>query len=294
MGHARLVGAQRRIIYMIFLCVTTAPHFNTAYVDLQLGPHGPPANQLGDDTWSHLMGQDTMRWPDVGNTVETIVAQWLIVRWLGGSVVQYGSVHPFDWTWTPPTPSPFAWAPAGIPQDWECKTASIHYHWASSQTRYLYTQTEFYFSDNEVARMMNGATAWLLLVFINRGRRVMWCLRVSVQTLVQNTNDLAAGVPADQQGYPTIIGKPGNRKVTILGNALGDDPARVNNAGVVIPGRLPRPPPNPRPDVYFPVTAADELRTRQKCTGEGPGTSYGQPFAWIIGQDVDGDDTIVP
>ena len=37
--------------------------------------------------------------------------------WLGGSVVQHGYVHPFDWTWTPPTPSPFAWAPAGIPQD---------------------------------------------------------------------------------------------------------------------------------------------------------------------------------
>ena len=72
MGHA-LVGARRRIIYMIFLCVANAPHFNTAYVDLQLGPHGPHANQLADDTWAHLMGLDTMRWPDVGNTVETIV-----------------------------------------------------------------------------------------------------------------------------------------------------------------------------------------------------------------------------
>jgi hypothetical protein len=142
--------------------------------------------------------------------------------------------------------------------------------------------------------MMSGATAWLLFVFVNRMRRVMWCLRVSPQKLVQNTNDYAGGVPVAQQDYPTIIGRAGNKKVTILGNALGDDPARVNNAGVVILGRLPRPPPNPRPDVYFPVTAADELRTRQKCTGEGPGTSYGQPFAWIIGQDVDGDDTIVP
>ena len=47
MGHA-LVGARRRIIYMIFLCVANAPHFNTAYVDLQLGPHGPPANQLAE------------------------------------------------------------------------------------------------------------------------------------------------------------------------------------------------------------------------------------------------------
>ena len=104
MGHA-LVGHRRRIVYMIFLCVTGAHNFNTGYVDLQLGPHGPPANQLADDVWAHLMGQDTMRWPDVGNTVETIVAQWLIVRWLGGSVVQYGAVHAFDWTWTPPTPS---------------------------------------------------------------------------------------------------------------------------------------------------------------------------------------------
>ena len=184
--------------------------------------------------------------------------------------------------------------PAGIPHDWECKSASIHYVWASGNNQFLYTQAEFYFTDKEVARMMSGATAWLLFVFVNRMRRVMWCLRVSPQKLVQNTNDYAGGVPVAQQDYPTIIGRAGNKKVTILGNALGDDPARVNNAGVVIPGRLPRPPPNPRPDVYFPVTAADELRTRQKCTGEGPGTSYGQPFAWIIGQDVDGDDTIVP
>ena len=292
MGHA-LVGARRRFIYMIFLC-TNAPHFNTAYVDLQLGPHGPPANQLADDTWAHLMGLDTMRWPDVGNTVETIVAQWLIVRWLGGSVVQYGAVHPFDWTWTPPTPSPFAWAPAGIPQDWECKSASIFYVWGGGRNRYLYTQSQFYFSDKEVVRMMSGATAWLLLIFINRTRRVMWCLRVSVQTLVQNTNDFAAGVPAAQQGYPTIVGTPGNRKVTIYGTALADDPARVNGAGVVIPSKLSDPLPNPKPDVYFAVTAADDLRTRQKCTGEGPGASYQQPFAWIIGQDIDGADTIVP
>ena len=256
--------------------------------------NGPPANQLADDMWAHLMGLDTMRWPDVGNMVETISAQWLIVRWLGGSVVQYGAVHPFDWTWTPPAPSPFAWAPAGIPQDWECKSASIHYVWMSSKSRYLYTEAEFYFTDKEVARMMSGATAWLLFVFVNRSRRVMWCLRVSPQKLVQNTNNLAARVPAAQQDYPCIKGLSGAKQVAIRGNALVDDPARVNNAGVVIPSRLPDPPPNPRPDVYFTVTAADELRTRQKCTGEGPGDSYGQPFAWLMGQDIDGTDTIVP
>jgi hypothetical protein len=293
MGHA-LVGHRRRIVFMIYLCVTSAPHFNTAYVDLQIGPHGPPANQLADDVWSHLLGLDTMRWPDVGNTVETIVAQWLIVRWLGDSVVQYGAVHPFDWTWTPPTPSPFAWAPVGIPQDWECKMGSIHYMWSSNKLRYLYTETEFHFTGPEVARMMSGATAWLLFVFMNRTRRVMWYLRVSVQKLVQNTNNLAAGVPAAQQDHPCIKGKAGNKVVAILGNALGDDPARVNNAGVVIPGRLPDPLPTPRPDVYFQVTAADELRTRQKCTGEGPGDSYRQPFAWLMGQDIDGTDTVVP
>jgi hypothetical protein len=155
-------------------------------------------------------------------------------------------------------------------------------------------QSQFCFSDNEVARVMRGATAWLLLVFVNRLRRVMWCLRVSVQTLVQNTNDFAAHVPAAQQGYPTIIGKPGNRKITIYGTSLADDPARVNGAGVVIPSKLSDPMPNPKPDVVFPVTAADDSRTRQKCTGEGPRDSYQQPFAWIIGQDIDGADTIVP
>ena len=104
MGH-NLVGAQRRIIYMLFLCVT-APHFDTAYVDLQLGPHGPPANQLADDAWAHLMGFDTMRWPDVGNFAETVLAQWCIVRWLGGTIQQTGRFAPFDWTWVPPAPSP--------------------------------------------------------------------------------------------------------------------------------------------------------------------------------------------
>ena len=117
---------------------------------------------------------------------------------------------------------------------------------------------------------------------------------MSPQKLVQNTNNLAAGVPAAQQDYPCIKGKPGNKVVTILGNALRDDPARVNNAGVVIPSRLSNPPPNPKPDVYFAVTAADELRTRQKCTGEGPYDSYRQPFAWLMGQGTDGTDTIVP
>ena len=192
------------------------------------------------------------------------------------------------------TASPFDWPPAGIPQEWECKSANIHYKWSGRELRYLYTQAEFYFTDNEVVRMMSGATTWLLFVFVNRRRRVMWCLRVSPQKLVQNTNNWAAGVFAAQQDYPCIKGKPGSQQVAILGTALRDDLARVNHAGVLMPSKLMGIPPNPRPDPNFAVTAADELRTRQKCAGEGPGDSYRQPFAWLMGQDIDGNDTMVP
>ena len=140
-------------------------------------PESPP--EARPQSGNLLMGFDSVADPDRGTVLETVVAQYAIVWWMGGGTVnQTQQVHYFDWTFTPPLGLTYIlwrhhnmWAPPPLVSTrWEHKSASIYYKIISSKGgwHYTYVRVTFYFDANQVQRIVAGDIDYVVLSFLDR------------------------------------------------------------------------------------------------------------------------------
>ena len=242
-----------------------------------------------DLTWSAkaktsmhlLMGFDSIADPDRGTAVETVVAQYAIMWWMGGGTVnQTPQVHYFDWTFTAPQALHYIlwrhhnqWAPAqGVSTRWEHKSASIYYKINASGGghHYTYVRVMFYFEPTQIQRIVAGDIHYVVLSFLDRKT-------ARVRSLVVHGARLAATYVS---GTPNF--RNAQRRLIIDGTQLPANPLRVSSTGQLMtpcyaPGVVP---PTENEASRMPVLPCDFNRIIDRCLG-GPGVrgAYAGPFA---------------
>lgn len=226
-----------------------------------------------------LMGFDSMADPDRGTAIETVVAQYAIVWWMGGGTVdQTPRVAYFDWTYTAPQALHYIlwrqynrWAPApNVSTRWEHKSASICYKiiTAANGWHYTYVRVKFCFDANQVQRIVAGDIHYVVLCFLDRktGR---------ARSLVVHGARLAANYAS---GAPHF--RNPRHEMTIEGTQLSANPLRVSSTGQAMtpsyaPGVVP---PTENEASRMPVFPRDFDRVIDRCLGR-PGGAYAGPFA---------------